>query len=318
MRRDRATPGVCRRRFLKITASACGVLVAGLPATAGAAALTQWRGVALGAGASITLRHRDADRIISACRAEIDRLEDIFSLYRPGSALSHLNAAGRLDDPPFEMLELLGLCGAIHAATAGLFDPTIQPLWAVYAESHAQGVAPTPSAIDAALSSVGWDGVRVTANRVGFVRDGMALTLTGIAQGYIADRVANLLRAEGLTDVLVNTGEFHALGGHPDGGGWPVMLDEGLERPAGPVELRDMAVASSAPLGTIFDREGRIGHILHPVTGVPATSRWRLVSVVARTAALADGLTTAMCLMSLEKIDQTLGRFPHARLAHLA
>jgi thiamine biosynthesis lipoprotein len=318
MRRDSATPALGRRRFLKITASACGVLVGGLPANAGVVALTQWRGVALGAGASITLRHRDADRIISACRAEIDRLEDIFSLYRPGSALSRLNASGRLDDPPFEMLELLGLCGAIHAATSGLFDPTIQPLWAVYAESHAQGAAPTPAAIDAALSVVGWDGVRVTANTVGFVHEGMALTLNGIAQGYIADRVAKLLRAEGLTDVLVNTGEFHALGGHPDGGGWPVMLDEGLERPTGPVDLRDMAMASSAPLGTIFDREGRIGHILHPVTGFPAASRWRLVSVVARTAALADGLTTAMCLMSREEIDHTLARFPHARLAHLA
>jgi thiamine biosynthesis lipoprotein len=318
MKRDNATSGLGRRRFLKIAASACGALVAGLPVNAGAVAVTQWRGVALGARASITLRHRDAERIISACRAEIDRLEDIFSLYRTGSALSRLNATGCLANPPFEMLELLGLCRAIHAATSGLFDPTIQPLWAVYAESYAHGAAPNAAAIDAALSSVGWNGLRVTANSVEFAHERMALTLNGIAQGYIADRVANLLRVEGLTEVLVNTGEFHALGGHPDGGGWPIMLDDGLERPAGQLDLREMAMASSAPLGTIFDREGRVGHILHPVTGFPAASRWRLVSVVARTAALADGLTTAMCLMSREEIDQALGNFPNARLAHLA
>ena len=58
----------------------------------------------------------------------------------------------------------------------------------------------------------------------------MALTLNGIAQGYIADRVVALLRAEGLSDVLVNTGELRALGGHPDGGGWPVSLNDGKRR----------------------------------------------------------------------------------------
>jgi thiamine biosynthesis lipoprotein len=146
----------------------------------------------------------------------------------------------------------------------------------------------------------------------------MALTLNGIAQGYVADRVAALLRAEGLTDVLVNTGEMRALGGHPDGGAWPVSFDDGRGRPAGSMELRDAALASSAPLGTAFDAEGRVGHILDPRSGRPAASAWRLVSVTARTAALADGLSTALCLMTRAEIDGTLAHFPDARLAYLA
>ena len=146
----------------------------------------------------------------------------------------------------------------------------------------------------------------------------MALTLNGIAQGYIADRVAALLRAEGLTDVLVNSGELRALGGNPDGGAWPVTFDGGSGKPAGSMDLRDAALASSAPLGTAFDAEGRVGHILDPRSGQPAAPAWRLVSVVARTAALADGLSTAFCLMSREEIERTLAHFPDARLAHLA
>jgi thiamine biosynthesis lipoprotein len=279
---------------------------------------TRWRGVALGAEASITLRHPEAERIIAACRAEIARLERIFSLYDARSALSRLNARGRLDAPPFELLELLGQCGALHAATGGLFDPTVQPLWAAYAEAFAGGRAPDAETIGRALERVGWSGVAAEPGRIAFARPGMALTLNGIAQGYVADRVAALLRAEGLTDVLVNTGEMRALGGHPDGGAWPVSFDDGRGRPAGSMELRDAALASSAPLGTAFDAEGRVGHILDPRSGRPAASAWRLVSVTARTAALADGLSTALCLMTRAEIDGTLAHFPDARLAYLA
>jgi len=309
-----------RRRFVAISAAALGAAIAGLPydARADLPPPTRWHGVALGAEASITLRHPQAERIIESCVAEIERLENIFSLYRGGSALSRLNADGRLDAPPFELLELLGQCGVLNAATGGLFDPTVQPLWAAYAAAFAGGQEPGAEALARALERVGWPGVSAEPGRIQFSRPGMALTLNGIAQGYIADRVAALLRAEGLTDVLVNTGELRALGGHPDGGAWPVTFNDGSGGPSGSMDLRDAALASSAPLGTAFDAEGRVGHIFDPRSGRPAAPGWRLVSVVARSAALADGLSTAFCLMSREEIERTLAHFPDAWLAHLA
>ncbi len=47
-----------------------------------------------------------------------------------------MNATGRLAAPPFELLECLDLCGRVHAATNGLFDPAVQPLWALYATHY--------------------------------------------------------------------------------------------------------------------------------------------------------------------------------------
>jgi FAD:protein FMN transferase len=216
------------------------------------------------------------------------------------------------------LLECLGLSAAVHAATGGLFDPTIQPLWAVYAEHHARGGAPDDQALAAALARVGWAGVAFDAQAVAFATPGMALTLNGVAQGLIADRVADLLRARGLTDVLVETGEYRALGGHPAGGGWPITLDVGGRLVPDVGMLRDAALATSAPLGTVFDADGRVGHILHPRTGRPAEPRWQLVSVTAPRAALADALSTAMCLMTRAAIERTLEAFPSARLLHLA
>lgn len=136
--------------------------------------------------------------------AEIARLEGVFSLHHRDSALARRNAVGRLEAPPFELLERLSLCSAVHTASGGAFDPTAQHLWRLHAE------------IAATLPRIGWVGALVDAQAITFARTGMALTLNGIAQGVIADRVADLLAAEGLTDILVNTGEFRALGGHPD------------------------------------------------------------------------------------------------------
>ena len=299
-----------RRRFLTIAAAATALAGRAAHATL----LHQWRGIAMGASATITLAHPDPAPIIAAATAEIARLEAVFSLHRADSALNRLNAQGRLDHPPFELLDCLGLCATVHQATGGLFDPTIQPLWAAHAEAHSQGRAPSARAVAQALDRTGWLKVGYDPAAIRFAAPGMALTLNGIAQGYIADRVAALLEARGLTDILVDTGEHRALGHHPAGGPWPVTLAAPDGGTVGRTTLADAALATSAPLGTTFDEAGEAGHILDPRTGRPAAPRWRLLSVRAPRAALADALSTALCLMTRPELERTLARFPRAEL----
>lgn len=274
-----------RRRFLAISAAAfaCSGPVHAAP-------IFTWQGVALGARVTLRLAHPDAPAISARVATEISRLEDIFSLYRTDSALSRLNRTRVLQDPPFELLECLSLAGAVHRMSDGRFDPTVQPLWAAHADASARGEMPDTQTIAAARALVGWQEV-VIDPRVVKLRPGMALTLNGIAQGHIADRIAALLTAEGLSDILIDTGEFHALGHHPQGGAWPVRLAEG-----GQVELAARSLATSAPLGTTFDAGGQAGHILDPRVGWPARSAWRAITISAPSAALADALSTAGCL----------------------
>ncbi len=278
-----------RRRFLTILAGA-----AVLPTLANAAA--NWRGIALGADAQIILDHPDADALITSAVAEIHRLEGLFSL-RQDSQLTRLNAAGRLSNPAPEMLELLSICSAINARTGGAFDPTIQPLWALYAESFAAGS--TPSAAALAKANTGWQHLRFSPAEVSFAKPDMALTLNGIAQGFIADKVAALFRAEGVENVLIDTGEIMALGTAPDGAAWPITIANTDGQTA---RLSNAAMATSAPLGTTFDAAGAIGHILDPRTKQPG-GLWAQTSVTATSAALADGLSTAFCLMTSAEIQ---------------
>lgn len=287
-----------RRRFIAITAA----LAPGLALGGTAPHVTSDH--ALGARITLRLDHPEAPRLAAMAMAEIRRLEAIFSLYLPDSALVRLNRDARLDAPPFEMLECLGLAGAVHHASAGRFDPTVQPLWAAMALATRQGRALTDQEHKRALARIGWQGVTLSPDAI-TLRPGMALTLNGIAQGYIADRVAALLASHGLTRALIDTGEMVAL---PDGH-WPVRLADR------DITLRNRALATSAPLGMTFGGNGRTSHILDPETGLPAPPRWRAVTVSAPAAALADALSTAGCLIGDRAgLTALCARFPGARL----
>ena len=75
------------------------------------------------------------------------------------------------------------------------------------------------------------------------------------------------------------------------------------------------ALATSAPLGTTFDQGAKVGHILHPDTGVPARRNWREITVSATSAALADALSTTSCLFHTRtEIEAFLAEFTDARL----
>ncbi len=289
-----------RRRFLTISA-AC----AAMPATAGAVA--QWRGIALGAPASLRLEgvtNNDAAPIFAAVEAELDRLEAIFSLYRPESELSRLNTSGLLKHPSPELLSLLSLCAVLHDASGGAFDPTIQPLWSALASGS--GALELKTAQDA----VGWQKVSVTSNEIRLPIPGVAaITLNGIAQGEITDRIANLLRSFGLQNVLVNMGEIAGMGNRTDGAAWQVGLAGPNDVVLSRIELHNRAVATSVP--GAMRLTDRSGHIFDPRSFLVFHDA---VSVSAPTAAMADGLSTSLCVTPPERIDLVLSRFSDVRL----
>lgn len=315
-----------RRRFLTISASAAAL--AALPGAAilAAGSVHRWRGTGLGADAAIVLAHPDraeAERLFALCRAEIARLEKVFSLFRADSALSALNRDGRLAGPPLELVSLLSLAGRVHEATGGAFDPTVQPLWALYAEHYTAdpqaNSGPPPQRIEAALAQTGWRHVQNDPVEIRFSRKGMALTLNGIAQGYITDRVADLLKAEGMENVLVDIGEIRALGTAPDGAAWPVTIRPGGREAVADEKLRlaSPALATTAATGTCFDAAGKAGHILDPRSGLPVRANLA-ASVFAGSAAIADGISTAAIMLSAREARAALARFPDTGLRLVA
>lgn len=132
----------------------------------------------------------------------------------------------------------------------------------------------------------------------------MALTFNGIAQGYVTDRVADLLRGEGLADVLINLGEIRALPGRA----WPIGVSGQTER----IELRNGAIAQSAGRGTRFTADGLWHHLIDPGSGRSAQGTAAL-TVAAATATEADALSTALYVSNASQRAAIAARFPHIR-----
>jgi thiamine biosynthesis lipoprotein len=298
---------VSRRRFIGIAGAVAGLAAWPPPTAEAVATMHRWSGVALGARASIQLVHpdpREAARVIDLAVQEIQRLEQVFSLYLTDSAVSRLNRTGRLAAPPLELVDLLTRAAAVSAESDGAFDVTIQPLWRRYWEHFlAAGSVTGPPVVADALRLVDWRAVKIDAGEIAFDRTGMAITPNGIAQGYITDRVVEVLHRNGIAQTAVDLGEARTMGRRPDGRGWVIGVSDPAspKRIAGRVDGSDRAVATSGGYGTVFDREGRYSHLLDPRTGRTAAAD-RGVTVVAAEACLADAWSTACALMDAAEI----------------
>lgn len=139
-------------------------------------------------------------------------------------------------------------------ATGGAFDATVQPPRERYARNfsvHDADLADPPAeSIARARGRTGSDAVSVARDRIALTRPGMAVALNGIAQGYVTDRIAQLLRGARLSGVLVDLGEARGLGRHPDGRPWRAAPSDRDGRPFHTVDLEDRALATLAPGGS--------------------------------------------------------------------
>ncbi|MCU0782580.1 MAG: FAD:protein FMN transferase [Verrucomicrobia bacterium] len=163
--------------------------------------------------------------------AEIDRLENQLSLYRPGSEIAQLNAraareAVRVTPAVFALLQH---AQQLHAETGGAFDITIAPLVRAWGFLGGTGKMPTPEAVAEARGKVGMSHVRLDPqNRtVRFARDGVMIDLGAIGKGYAVGQAAEILREAGVTSALIHggTSTVYAIGGPPGGGFWKVAIE---------------------------------------------------------------------------------------------
>ena len=313
-----------RRRVIAIAATAAGSALLTGGRTAQAGGPVRWRGSALGAQVSIEIYHPDraeAERLVERCVLDVRRLEQQFSLYRADSAICALNRTGILVSPGADMAALLKASLLFADLTGGAFDPTVQPLWQLYADHFSSErpdpEGPSPQKLAETLAKVGHGGLLASADRVALTRRGAAITLNGIAQGYATDRVVDRLRQAGLSTTLVDMGEIRAIGARPEGAPWRVGLAD-PDRPGAlteTVDLVDRAVATSAGAGFRFDSNGRFTHLFDPSTG-RSPSLYSTVSVIAPTATEADALSTAFSLMPVSRIRDIVSTRPNVQ-AHI-
>lgn len=241
----------------------------------------------------------------------IDAFEEQLSFFRPASEISRLNR-GAADDPVEVepgLFGLLELAVRLHAETGGALDITAAALSDAWGFSRRQGKIPTEAELAEALANVGSDRLALDPEKqtIRFLAPGIRLNLGALGKGYALDCCATPMLDEGLRDFMIHGGQSSVLARgstlRDPAGGWLVGVHHPLRhnQRLAEIRLRDRALATSGSEKQFFWHQGRrLSHILDPRTGWPAEGVLS-ATVLAPTAALAEGLSTAFFVMGVDQ-----------------
>ena len=215
-----------------------------------------------------------------------------------------------------DLSALLRLALDIAEASEGAFDPAIGALTRLARERGLPRGPHPDQAFVQAKRFTGWRQVALDTERltVFLVARGVRFDLGGIAKGFIADQALRELAKRGIESAMVSVAGDIAVGDPPPSErGWTVGLD--AVGPRGGVErvlvLRNQGVSTSGSRARFYKvGERRCSHILAPEEG-SCTDPDVAVSVVAPTAAEADGLATALVAMGRERSEALLAKRPY-------
>lgn len=255
-----------------------------------------------------SLSRDSAQTMISAL---YDSVNTVFSIWQENTELSRLNRApadSAISLSPW-LKECLMQAKEIHKVSEGAFDPTAEPLLRLWGFYQRAGRLPSANEIDGARAAMGrWD----------FDEEGRVVKKSGetrfdlgaIAKGLALDLAVARLQSAGVENGLVDLGgNLFCLGGASGRDDWRVGVKDPLNKARyfATVNVTGLAVATSGSYERFVTIDGkRYGHIMNPATGRPSEGVLG-VTVLAPTAQLADGLSTALFVMGPVAGKQLLG-----------
>jgi len=259
-------------------------------------------------------RQTDAVALKRRIDARLAAINAVMSTYDPDSELSRLNANASTDwiSVSDSLHAVLAAARAIGRESGGTFDVTVGPLvnlWGFGPEER-DGV-PGDDEIDIAMRRVGLDKfeLRGVPKSLRKRRGDITIDLSGIAKGYAVDEIAGMLEAQGETDYLVEIGgELRANGQNRTGNPWRIGIENplsGIRDIGRAVPLTNTGMASSGTYRNFFDVDGvRYSHMIDPKSGWPVRDSLAGVTVIHRSAMIADAWATALMTLGLERAQK--------------
>ncbi len=245
----------------------------------------------------------------------IDELNAILSDYQPDSELSRLSAtagSGQAVKVSNDLWRVLLVSQQAARMSGGAFDITAGPLVGLWRRAKRQHELPTTQSLRKARQSVGYQHMKLYARekKVMLLKPGMKLDAGGIGKGYAVDEALEIVSRRGIKPALVDAGSNLAIGDAPPGKtGWRVAIGLGPPSDTARAIYLTLAHTSVSTSGNAFqfvDIGGkRYSHIVSPFTGYGLTDS-RTVSVVSPNGAVADWLSTAICVMGNVKAKKML------------
>jgi thiamine biosynthesis lipoprotein len=254
------------------------------------------------------------DAAIEAVMADMRRIDDLMSHYKPESQLSQINAHAYEKpvqvDP--ELFDLIKRSLYFSEITDGAFDITYASVGHLY--NYPEHIHPTEAQIKAALPAVNYKNLLLDPvhHTVRFEHAGMRIDLGGIGKGYAVDHGIGILKARGIQHAVVTAGGDSRIIGDHMGRPWVVGIrhPDDKNKVVTRIPLVDSAMSTSGDYERYFDDNGiRYHHIIDPRTGHSA-SKVRSATILGPTATETDGMSKTAFVLGPEKALAIINSMP--------
>ncbi len=263
--------------------------------------------VAMDTVIEISAYGENAKEVLLTAEQEVYDLEEMLSATKSSSKVSAINTYGGSDTLSQELTDIMDVTFTVSERSGGAFDISVYPLvkaWGFVDDSYQ---VPTQSEIDAHLPLVNYQNISYDGSSVS-LRDGMAIDLGGIAKGYAGQKLSDIFAKAGIESAMVSLGgNVQVLGTKPDGEKWRIGVQDPLDENGVVcvISIADEAAVTSGGYQRYFDQDGvRYHHIIDPDTGYPADSGLLSTTIVCDNGTMADGLSTALFVLGLDKSIQ--------------
>ncbi|MFG6347545.1 MAG: FAD:protein FMN transferase, partial [Lachnospiraceae bacterium] len=188
----------------------------------------------------------------------------------------------------------------------GVFDITIEPESSLWDFTSDNRKVPEDTKIKEAVKLTGYKNAALEDRKLVLEKPGMGIELGAIAKGFIADKLKEYLKENGVTSGTVNLGgNVLCIGKKPDNSPFRIGIQHPFENRnevITAVKAEDISVVSSGIYERYFIQDGKMyHHILDPSTGYPYNNGLVAVTIISGKSVDGDALSTTCFAMGLEK-----------------
>lgn len=274
----------------------------------------------MGSRFQITLVDKDsisAERNIDKAVAEITRIENLISEWRPETQISQVNQnAGikpiKVDREVFDLTKK-GLY--FSKLTDGAFDISIVAMDKIWKFDDSMDELPSEQAIKESVRNVGYRNIILdSTNSTIFLRNpGMKIGFGSIGKGYAADKTRDLMKSMGVKAGIIDaSGDISTWGTQPDGKPWAIGINNPFNdhKMAAILYFKENSVTTSGSYEKYAEiRRKRYSHIMNPKTGYPSTGLTS-VTITGPNATMANGFSTSVMVLGEKEGLKLLKQFP--------
>ena len=198
----------------------------------------------------------------------------------------------------------------LYKSTKGAFDITVYPLMDLWGFTTGKYHVPSKAQLKETLKYVNQSKIKFSKEDGAItLGEGQKVDFGGIAKGFTSNRIMEIWKERGITSGMVSLGgNVQVLGSKTDGSAWKI----GIQNPdnqdgemIGVVTVKNKAVITSGGYERYFEENGKIyHHIIDASNGYPADSGLTSVTIICSDGTLADGLSTSIFIMGLDKAIQ--------------